>query len=82
MTDEFDWEAFCDQETSNRRGDCLDAAGAIYDALELSQDRVVDQGIVKLLEEARDAVNKILFYETKAEREAIAERVRTGDVPF
>ena len=53
-------------EGTHSIGDLCQVCHCIFQALELAQDRIVPPEIIALLEEARDSLDRMLFYKCKA----------------
>ena len=53
-------------EGTHSKYDVWGACHSIFQALELAQDRIVPPEIIALLEEARDYLDRVLFYDCKA----------------
>lgn len=64
-----DDEGFGFREGTHSVIDLWSACHCIFEALEIAQDRIVPPEIVALLEEARDFLDRMLFYDRKEEHE-------------
>ena len=53
-------------EGTHSKLDLWGACHCVFQALEISQDRIVPPEIVALLVEARDCLDRVLFYDCKA----------------
>lgn len=83
--DEFDKlvDDYLALEGTHAIGDLCQACQCIFEALELSEDRIVPPEIVAFLEEARDCLDRMLFYKKTQEQERdIDAFLDDGEPPF
>lgn len=73
-------DGYWNSEGTHATGDLCQACQCVFEALELSEDRIVPPEIVALLQETRDCLDRMLFYKPKAEEHEFD--IDDGEPPF